>query len=333
MTETNTETSLAHEGERTVGDVLNAMSAEDRDFFDLIVGAAVDGVDLSEDESIVAQYDALPVNIKYLIDFMVGNVLAENLQHSDPVVNNFLAHFGVKGMQWGKRKAESGASMNSEAPRLSKMAKNTSENRSAARAKVKSGNGTLADAHLAATKSTGHRVGNALLGDKHYWKRQFQITGAVVAGVALATVGVDAMPDGIVSSIGETFAGHGVAGQHVITNQSTGQVSIQSNAQIGRTLLGGTILGVTTAAGYVANTTSQVTNLGRAIFGNKRVDASYAALGKNAGERQTTGSKNVQKVLGKQGGLRKKDLQQSEPLDNFLSHHASASLSLAAKAI
>lgn len=316
---------LAHK-ERTVKEMLDDLSPEDRDVFDLVVGAAVEGENLGDYDDVVARYNAFSPNVKHLIDFMVGAALAEELEHADLMVDNFLAHFGVKGMKWGQRKSRPSVSSSNSSARLSYQAKNTPENRKEARAKVKSGSGTLADAHLAATKSVGHRVVNAALGDKHYWKRQLQIAGAGLAGVALATVGVDAMPEGLMSSIGEAFAGPGVAGQHAISNGNTGVTSIQSNADIGRTLVGATVLSATGGAAYVANQVSQVTNLGRAIFGNKRVDASYAALGKNLKERQTTGSKNVQKILTKQGGLRKRDLKHEDPLGSFLSAHADVKL-------
>lgn len=325
MTDSNT--ALAHK-ERTVADMLSDLDEEERTVFDLVVGAAIEGEDLSDYETIVDQFVALPQNVKYLAAFMVGAGVEENLAHADLKVDNFLAHFGVKGMKWGVRKSTKPASASSgnTTARLSYQSQNTPENRKAARAKVKAGAATMAEAHLAATKSTGHRVVNAMLGDKHYWKRQLQIVGGVVAGVALGTVGVDAMPEGLMSSIGETFAGPGVAGQHVITNSNTGASSIQSNADIGRTLVGATVISVTGGAAYVANQVSQVTNLGRAIFGNKRVDASYAALGKNLKERQTTGSKNIQKTLVKQGGLRKKDLKHDDMLGSFLHAHADVKL-------
>lgn len=331
MTDPNPDVSLGHKG-RTVQDMLNDLTPDEREIFDLVIGAAVDNVDLSAYDDLVERYDALPVNVKHVVDFMVGAAMAEDLAHADLDVNNFLAHFGVKGMRWGFRKTEGGAAPTGAA-RLSYSDRNTPEGRAAARAKVKGGGGTLADAHLAATKSTGHRVVNAVLGDKHYWKRQVQIVGGVVAGIALATVGVDAMPEGLMSSIGESVAGKGVGGEHLIS-PSNGKVPyLESNANIGRTLVGATILGATSVAGQVAGVTTQVTNVGRAIFGNKRIDESYAALGKNVTERQTTGSKQVQKILKKQGGLRGRNLKQAEPLDNFLSHHASVSMGLAHEAL
>lgn len=78
-------------------------------------------------------------------------------------VEDFLQHVGVKGMKWGVRRSELSS-------------------------KVRSGQGTIAEAHQAALKSTGHRAANFFLGDKTYWKRSAQILGITAAAIAVAAI-------------------------------------------------------------------------------------------------------------------------------------------------
>lgn len=298
MTAVNT--SLSHR-ERTIQDLLDEMSPAEKDLQALIVGAALEDQDLSDDDDIVAQYNALSDKKKFLIDFLVGNILAEQeLEHSHPLVDNFLAHYGVKGMKWGVQKSEAAAG------------------RSVARTKVKFGAGTMGDAHKAALKSTGHRTINAFTGDKTFWKRM-AITAGITTASLLVTggLGPTVLPESVLSKVGEIVAGPGVAGVHI--NKAG---DILTNTQIGDMTL--RVVGVTasSAAAAVATAGNVAGNAVRAVTGNSKINASYAALGKNLRARQTSGSEQTRKMLVKQGSLRSKDLKHgSLDLDAFLAHY------------
>ena len=104
---TNTDSSLEHK-ERTLQDLFDEATPEQKDLRAIIVAAAIDDVDISGDTELVEGFDALPNEQKDPIDFVVGATLAEDIsvQHSDDLkVGAFLEHFGVKGMKWGERKA------------------------------------------------------------------------------------------------------------------------------------------------------------------------------------------------------------------------------------
>ena len=104
---TNTDSSLEHK-ERTLQDLFDEATPEQKDLRAIIVAAAIDDVDISGDTELVEGFDALPNEQKDPIDFVVGAALAEDIsvQHSDDLkVGAFLAHYGVKGVKWGERKA------------------------------------------------------------------------------------------------------------------------------------------------------------------------------------------------------------------------------------
>lgn len=314
--------SLAHETVdgvkvRTIQDILDEMSEDERAFHDLIVGAAIDDVDISENQELVLQYNALSDERKDLIDFVVGSVLTneDEVRHSD--VDNFLAHYGVKGMKWGVRRDDTSRPDPSSSTPLSKSNLNTKAGRSEARAKVKAGAATLGEAHVAALKSTGHRVTNALLGDKTYWKQQ-----AIIAGVSLAAVGAAfavpaVLPASTLAAVGAWAAGsHGVAGVVSINGQ------LITTSALGSQILTGIGLTATQIGSGVAGTYSSVANLGRAIRGNARINKSYAALVDRIGATQTAGTKRVNKILNQSGSIRKRNLQHSfDEVGNFLAHY------------
>lgn len=314
MTATNP--SLSHK-DRTLQDIYDSMSPEQQELQDLILGAALEDEDLSGDVGIVRQYDALSKEQKLLIDFVVGGVLSQNaVQHSDPMVDNFLAHFGVKGMKWGVRRDTSRAAGQA---RLSKQTSNNPYARRELRDKVKGGSATLAEAHKAALKSTGHRALNAFLGDKSYWKGV-----AITAGVSGAVVGAAfaapfVLPASTLAAIGTYTLGSAAA-------------AASNSALIGAGATTVTAAGVSVAqiGSSIASGVLQVTNLARAVRGNARIDKSYAALGKAATSNQRMGNEKVQKLLKKQGGLRKKDLKHGSPeLEAFLAHYADTPVKLA----
>lgn len=308
---------------RTIQDILDEMSADDRAFHDMIVGAAIDDVDISENDEIVQQYNDLSVERKDLIDFVVGSTLTAEIQHDATAVENFLAHFGVKGMQWGVRRDTSTRSAPSSSTPLSKSNLNTKESRSAARAKVKAGSATLGEAHIAAMKSTGHRVTNALLGDKTYWKQQAIITGVSLVGVGAAFAIPGVLPASALSAVGAAAAGtHGVGG-YVMVNGTLTSVS-----SIGAQVLTGIGLTATQIGATGANTYSNVANLGRAIRGNARINKSYSALANRITASQTAGTKRVNRILHQSGGIRNRNLQHDDMMaasemfkvEGFLEH-------------
>src|SRR4051812_14450694 len=95
---------------KTVQDVVDALSAEKRDLFDLVVGASVEGEQLPADDATTKTYASFSADEKNVLDFVVGGLLVKDSSaaHSDDLVENFLAHHGVKGMKWGVRKREDG---------------------------------------------------------------------------------------------------------------------------------------------------------------------------------------------------------------------------------
>lgn len=284
---------------QTIQGLLDSMSAEERDIQAIVVAAAVTGVEL-DDAEITNKYNALPELHKYLIDFVAGHAMVEDspVEHS-AIYHSELAHFGVKGMRWGVRNDASSA-------------------RSAARAKVKSGSGTLGDAHTAAMKSTGHRITNGVLGDKTFWKRT-----AITAGISAGVVGASAaaafgLPTDVLTDIGRAAAGRGLGDNHI-----TRDGSVVTNKEIGSAIVlvsGMAAAQVTAIGGTAVNYTS---NAVRAIRGNARLSRDANNLGSYMKERQTAGSKAVQKSLIRNGSLRKRDVTHSEEytLEGTLAHY------------
>lgn len=284
--------------DRTLADVMGDMSADDREIFDIIVGATLEGTDLSVDPSYAEAFDSLEPIAQAIAAFVVGSAQSSDMQleHSalDSAVevrDEDLLQYGKKGMKWGVRNDDSGSS---GPPRMSKILNstiNTKEIRKDARAQVKAGTASLAIAHVAAVKSTGHRVTNGVLGDKTYWKRAAAIAGVgatVGAGLALAPA---ALPAGALLGITHLTAG---------TISSVGTIAAAT-------------------AYNTAALTNYISNGVRAVTGNKKVDASFSKLGRDAMLRQNQGTKAIQKTLRKNGSLRKKDLRQSMDLAKSVS--------------
>lgn len=311
---TNTDSSLEHK-ERTLQDLFDEATPEQKDLRAIIVAAAIDDVDISGDTELVEGFDALPNEQKDLIDFVVGAALAEDIsvQHSDDLkVGVFLEHFGVKGMKWGVRK---------QGPRSPSLAKRTSGVQiDAARARVNSGTGSLADAHKAALKTAGHRVFNAVLGDKTYWKRTAIATG-VAATVAAAAVAAPAvLPASTLAAVG-AWAGGTTAFGGAVTFSSSTLAAAGASA----------ITGMGTTAAYAgwqaANAVNGIGNLARAAGGNMRISRNYEKLGREIHNRQTAGNKQTRKILNKSGSIPKARLKQSDlKVGSFLEHYSEIKL-------
>jgi hypothetical protein len=290
---------LQHDKEQTVQDVWDAMSQDDKDFQALIIGAALEGDDISGDAGIVAKYVALPDIQKFMIDFVVGNAVAEKVEHSAlDRVDDFLAHYGVKGMKWGVIRDRIN-SPNS----LSRSSANTRSGRASARAAVESGRGSTAkDTHLAALKSKGHRAINALTGDKTFWRRTLITAGvAAAAGVAVAAVPPLVLPASTLASIGANSSWASLVGYAGYTNTMAGQMVF--------TQIGGTVIEAIGGAGLLANVAG---NTARAVGGNTMINRSYERIGRTLAQQQKRGRDRVVDALRAATGTRDKDLRHDD---------------------
>lgn len=322
-------TTLAHK-DRTLQDIIDEMTPDQRELMDLLIGAAVED-EVIDDDDVVTRALALPEEQRQLIDFLIGGILSkaedEELAQSNLRVNSFLEHFGVKGMKWGVRNVDrpggNSASKSQRKPakppalvggantvKLSGSTRNTADERKAARKEVRKGTASAETAHVAALKSTGHRVANAFLGDKSYWKG-IAVTAGVAGAVALSPA---VLPAGVLGAVGAAVTG---ASASSAVGIAAGSSAITTSAYIGM---------------QVSQTTLQITNLVRAIRGNSRIDDSYARLGSNVTASHKKGMDRTAKILRKDGGLSgrktKKALRQGDDLrvGKFLEHHADVSL-------
>ncbi len=308
------DTDLSHaEKTRTIENVMDEMSSEQRDLMDVIIGAAIEDDDISGDSQITAKYDALSTEHKNVINYVVGILLSETsaLKHSDIFSDEELMHYGVKGMQWGVRKEYASGSY--KAP-LSKTV--SSQDRQVARAKVKAGSATLGDAHVASLKSTGHRALNLVSGDKTYWKRTAIIGGGLAAGSAAVLTAPLVLPSSTLAAVGAATIGTtGFGGAVTYSSSLLAAVGAGAIAEVG-----GVVAGATAGAATILNVAG---NTARAIGGNARVDRSYATLGKSMMKNQVEGNNRVNKILNKSGSISKKNLRQDDmsDVDNFLAHY------------
>lgn len=322
-------TTLAHK-DRTLQDIIDEMTLDQRELMDLLIGAAVED-EVIDDDDVVTRALALPEEQRQLIDFLIGGILSkaedEELAQSNLRVNSFLEHFGVKGMKWGVRNVDrpggNSASKSQRRPtkpsalvgvantvKLSGSTRNTADERKAARKEVRKGTASAETAHVAALKSTGHRVANAFLGDKTYWKGVALTVG--VAGAVAASPAV--LPIGVLGTIGAAVTASSANTAVAVTAGST---AVTTSAYLGM---------------QIATASLQVTNLVRAVRGNSRIDDSYARLGSNVAASYKKGMDRTAKILRKDGGLSgrktKKALRQGDDLrvGKFLEHHSSVSL-------
>jgi hypothetical protein len=289
----------------TVQDILDALTPQERGTFDLILGASVDGIDLSDDAETVAAYNAFSDDQKNVLGFLTG--LAVDMDIDDDLIDedeleedaeneaelrqsaiadlasDILTHSGVKGMKWGVRNDRSGDGSSTSSPKppkatkLNKMDSNTRISRKMLRDKVKQGEATIGEAHKAAIKSKGHRVLNFVTGDRKYWVSQLKITGVTAAVIGVAALGT-------VTGVLPATALGGVA------------VTALTGAQ---------------GAGLVTG----VTNAGRAILGNRRINNSYQKLGTHVNDLARKGDDKIKNTLNKQGGIRKKFLEDKKKSD------------------
>lgn len=296
--------------EQTIQDLFDSMSKEDLDIHATIIGAAVDN-ELIDDENLVSWYDNLPEINKYLIDFAVGNAVAEkSIKHDGVDLGGFLEHYGVKGMKWGVRRDLSELRDRINPPNsLSRSSSNTSANRKAARKAVRSGRASDKQRHLAALKSKGHRAINALSGDKTFWKRMAITGGLTIAAIGVPAAGAWVLPTSVLTAIGSTSVGQALAGSTTMSALELGQWALGGIAYYG---------GVGTAVGGTA--ANVVGNTARAVAGNTLINRSYEKVGKTLSDRQKSGRKRVSAALRSAAGISDRTLMQSDILGEFLEH-------------
>lgn len=281
----------------TVQDIIDQMTPEQKDLQATIVGAALENTNLSGNPEIVESYLQLPVEHKSIIDFIVGNLLAEDsvLKHDDLWYSESLEHYGVKGMKWGVIRDKI-----SSPDSLSRSSSNTAAGRASASAAVKRGNPTLKQTHLASLKSNGHRAINALSGDKTFWRRMAITTGITTAVVGATVAAPFVLPAGVLSAIGSTGVAASMMGTHTAAAYTAKEVGIWAVATTGVYGALGTAA-VGTAGNVVGNTT-------RAVAGNALINKSYDRLAKNLQSRHSAGRQRVNNILKGATGIRDKDL-------------------------
>jgi hypothetical protein len=245
------------------------------------------------------------------------------------MVEEFLAHHGVKGMKWGVRKRDdsgggSGGGKQKKPANfpLRKITTKTPEGaglRAESKMKFKQGTGDLGNAHLAALKTKGHRTLNAFLGDKTYWKRAAIIAGVGLAGLTVSVAVPGLLPAATLGWIG-THVGNATAianGLHLTAGSAS---TAAMNAAVGKSVMTGIGTGLTQVGVSGASIANKVSNTVRAVRGNARIEKSFSQMGKHLWDDQRTGSKQVQKVLKRNGSLSGRKLRHGMDDDQFLAH-------------
>lgn len=337
-------TTIEHK-DKTLQDLYDEFTPSQKELVDLIVGAAVEDEDLSGQTDVISDFNALSDIQKDLVDFIVGSATfrEETLEHSaDLAMEDFLAHFGVKGMRWGVRKKDDGGGSSGGSAKTAKTAKksrtsgdidggarlsksmdNTDLARRAAREKVRVGTATMKEAHIASLKSTGHRTVNALLGDKTFWKRaaQYSVAGLAIGGAITAVPLV--LPSSTLAAIGMWTVGAAASSSGASAGWAAASITTAQAVTLGTTVFSAAGLGAGTTIGYGGIGVSAATNVVRAVRGNARVDKSYAKLGNTVHKNQRDGNKKVMKVLNKNGGIAKRKLKHSDVTAEDLVTHFS----------
>jgi len=229
---------------QTIQDVLDSSSGEQRDVMDIVVGAALANESLSDNPEIISKYDALSIEQKEIINFIVGAKLSgiSQLKHQMDV-EEFLSHFGVKGMRWGIRNDDKSSGKSS----------------------------------TSSQKSAGHRAINAVLGDKTFWKNTAIIDGVTGAGMAASFALPAVMPASIVVAAGEISASalglsYSAIGGVMANPLTTGSLAtaFTTTAAFGEVVITAMGVSATALAGSAAAVTNAVANLGRAIVGSHK---------------------------------------------------------------
>lgn len=257
----------------TVGSIIDSMPPDERDVFDIIVGAAL-ASDTIQDLNVINSYNELSVIKKQIIDFVVGNATSENYEFKHAEEDkDFLTHFGVKGMRWGVRKTESGGS------------------------RLREGKGSNNEVSLAKHKTNGHRAVNALLGDKTFWNRMAITAGMSVAGWGAAGFGVPHLPTSFLTSIGEAVGGPASAKDGLYYQKGTTYFGPKDVGILITSFSTVAATGVGAAASVAVNVPS---NVARAIKGNPKQEVAVEKLGKEVIRRQKNGRDRVKNATDSQ---------------------------------
>lgn len=111
---------LQHAGQ-TIGDVVKALSKEQTDLFDRVVGAVTEGIEVPLSQEYIDIYEDMTEVQRQVLNFLVGSVLepgykvpgelAQSAMDSSVEVGvDDALQYGKKGMKWGIRKSDSGGS-------------------------------------------------------------------------------------------------------------------------------------------------------------------------------------------------------------------------------
>jgi len=221
---------------QTIQDVLDSSSGEQRDVMDIVVGAALANESLSDNPEIISKYDALSIEQKEIINFVVGSKLSgmSQLKHQMDV-EEFLSHFGVKGMRWGIRNDDKGSGKSS----------------------------------ASSQKSSGHRTINAVLGDKTFWKRTAAIAGITATGIVASQFVPAILPASAVVSVGKLVL-NGEYGMDVAQALTTVSGTIPTVEQVGEVVITAAVANVAVVTGAAAQLGNYATNVGRAIVGSHK---------------------------------------------------------------
>lgn len=298
---------------RTLQDIYDAMAPDEKDFQALIVGAALAEADLSGDRSVLAQFNGLSVEERGLLEFLVGNIVADEIEHSDlSDGEKVLAHHGVKGMRWGVRK-DLPAGMTD---RISRSTFNTPGGRAGFK-ELHAATGSPTFKELSSMKSDGHRAINAFTGDKTFWKRMAITAGASAAGVALSFAGPFALPDSALASMGAGFLDNSSYGKGInalggvprVGNFSVAAGKIVDLREVGQVALTTAGISATATVAGVVTAANAVANVGRAALSNRITDKRMeTAFGKTLYQRQTTGRDRLNDMFN--GAKRKSDTKE-----------------------
>lgn len=199
-------------------------------------------------------------------------------------VDDYLMHFGVKGMKWGIRKDRS------------------------------TGSGDYS-----AQKSAGHRAANAVLGDKTFWKRTGIITGATVTSAVGALYAPGLLPASLLESIGHNSwtkatgggFGGGIPAIRVGDKVYYGKEAWRVGGKITTTIYAEGLIAATAVGALAVNAG---TNLARAVRGTPKLsDKDAERVGKRFWETQNRGRDRVNKTI-KPGNI------QHSAVPSFLRH-------------
>ena len=317
---------------KTVQDVFDEMTDVQKDAAALLFGALAENDEsvggdtlVNESQTLLDVYSSMSLTEKALVDFVAGGIEAsarhDDISSDDEFMEDFLEHYGVKGMRWGVRRQDRTTGPGKVA--LSKSARNNSAARREARVKVGQRVASLDEAHVAGLKSTGHRVANAFLGDKTFWKRAVGIAVATGAGWAISAYGPGMLPDDVINAVAKRDFGNDAVAERIVKNDPE-YARVMGEHQLAT-------IGLLATAGTAAVATSanSITNLGRAVRGNARISKSHAQLGEALVKHQGKGSDKTKRVLQRNGSIKLKsdkrlavvrqdDISEGTFMDGFL---------------